>query len=131
VSLDQSNVIDALGIDETGAAGRVLLVIRHDAPWDGSDRQLYLLQEKLNAYLSFALDGEMAAEYPDFARRPLGLRIDCATPPDPRTLHLLGHVRRQLQFQEIGLEVRVSRDAAASAPSAGPSHHCGGGCQCQ
>jgi hypothetical protein len=128
VSLDQANVIDALGIDET--SGRVILLIRHDVPWDGSEAQLYLLQEKLNAYLSFALDGEMAAEYPDFVERPLALRLDCATAPDPGTLHLLGHVRRQLQFQEIEMEVRV-RQAAEPAPTAGPAHGCGGGCNCR
>ena len=128
MSLDQSNVIDALGIDEP--SGRVLLVIRHDAPWDGSASQLYLLQEKLNVYLSFALDGEMAAEYPDFLQRPLALRIDCATAPDSRTLHLLAHVRYQLQFQDIGLEVRVSQPGDP-APSGGASHGCGGGCHCR
>jgi hypothetical protein len=127
VSLDQANIIDALGIEE--ASGRVLLVIRHDAPWDGSAGQLYLLQEKLNAYLSFALDGEMAGAYPDFTRSPIGLRIDCATPPDPATRHLLGHVRRQLQFQDIGLEVRVAQPAEM-AQEPGPEHGCGGGCGC-
>ena len=127
MSLEQANVIDALGIDEH--SGRVILVIRHEAPWDGSDAQLYLLQEKLNAYVSFALDGEMAGAYPDFASRPVGLRIDCATPPDPRTLHLLGHVRRQLQFQDIALEVRVSQPGDP-APSASSAHNCAGGCQC-
>jgi hypothetical protein len=127
VSLEQSAIIDALGIDQP--TGRVVLVIRHDVPWDGSAAQLYLLQEKLNAYLSFALDGEMAAAYPAFAQRPLGVRIDCATPPDPRTLHLLGHVRRQLQFQDIELEVRVSQPGDPAPPTAS-AHACGGGCQC-
>jgi hypothetical protein len=105
VSLGQPNVIDALGIDE--ASGRVILIIRHDAPWEGSDAQLYQLQEKLNAYLSFALDGEMAEAYPDFANRPVGLRIETAAAPDARTLGMLAEVRRRISFQEITLEVRV------------------------
>jgi len=105
VSLDQSNVVDAIGIDDS--SGRVILVIRHDAPWDGAAPQLYLLQEKLNAYLSFALDGEMLEAYPHFANRPIGIRIDTTSNPDPRTLHLLAHVRRQIQFQDITLEIRV------------------------
>lgn len=114
MSLDQSDVIDALGIDET--SGRVILVIRHDAPWDGSEAQLYLLQEKFNAYLSFALDGEMAEAYPDFVPRALGLRIETVTSPDPRTLRLLARVRQQIQFQDISLEVRVHQ-----APGAAPA----------
>jgi hypothetical protein len=117
MSLEQANVIDAMGIDE--ASGRVVLVIRHEEAWDGSDRQLFLLQEKLNAYLSFALDGEMAEAYPDFTGRPMGLRIDSATPPDPRTLHLLGHVRQQIAFQDITLEL-----------GAEPASNCGAGCGC-
>ena len=106
-----------MGLDE--ASGRLILVIRHDEAWDGTAEQLYLLQEKLNAYLSFALDGEMAEANPEFAHRPLGLVIDSALSPDPRTLHLLGHVRRQIAFQDITLEVRV-RDAC----------DCGPGCRC-
>jgi len=109
VSLDQSNVIDALGIDES--SGRVILVIHHDAPWEGSAAQLYLLQEKFNAYLSFALDGEMADAYPHFVNRPLGLRIETATSPDSHTLRLLAHVRRQIEFQDITLEVRLRQPA--------------------
>lgn len=127
MSIESANVIDALGVDE--GSGRVVLVIRHEGVWDGSDAQLFLLQEKLNAYVSFALDGEMEAEYPDFAGRALGLRIDCAFPPDPRTLHLLGHVRRQLEFQDIGLEVRIWKSGEAP-PAAEPGHDCGGGCRC-
>jgi len=127
VSLSQSNIIDALGIDP--ASGRLTLVIRHDAPWDGSDPQLFLLQEKLNAYLSFALDGEMADAYPHFASHPLTLRIDTTATPDARTLHLLAHVRRQLEFQAIEIEVRVAAPGDSSS-GPGPSHDCAGGCHC-
>jgi hypothetical protein len=126
MSLEQSNMIDALGIDEK--TGRVTLVIRHDAAWEGSAAQLYQLQEKLNVYLSFALDGEMAEAYPDFVGKPLALRIDCASAPDHGTLHMLSHVRQQLQFQDIELTVRVN--STGDAPVGGTSHGCGGGCGC-
>jgi hypothetical protein len=76
-------------------------------PWDGSDEQLFQLQEKLNAYLSFALDGEMAEAYPHFAGKPLRLRLDCHAPPDTRTQEMLDAVSRQIAFQEIRFEVRV------------------------
>jgi hypothetical protein len=117
MSLEQANVIDAIGVEE--ASGRVILVVRHEGAWEGSDAQLYLLQEKLNAYLSFALDGEMADAYPDLANRPLGLRIDSTTAPDARTLHLLAHVRQQIAFQDITLEVRAPEGTS-----------CGSGCGC-
>jgi hypothetical protein len=117
VSLEATNVVDALGIDD--ASGRVVLVIRHDGPWDGSDAQLYLLQEKINAYLSFALDGEMAEVNPEFIDHPVELRIQTTASPDSRTLGFLARVRQQVQFQDITLEVRVHQ----------PSD-CGPGCGC-
>jgi hypothetical protein len=49
----------------------------------------------------------MAESCPDFANRPLGLRIETAATPDPRTMSLLASVRRQLGFQDITLEVRA------------------------
>ena len=128
MSLEHSNMIDALGIDES--SGRVVLVIRHDEAWNGSARQLYLLQEKLNAYLSFALDGEMAAAYPHLMERPLGVRIDSPGEPDAGTAHLLGHVRRQLEFQDITLEVRLMEGLEKLDPVRDAGHGCGGGCGC-
>lgn len=118
MSLEAANVIDALGLDE--GSGRVTFIIRHDGAWDGSKMQLYMLQEKLNAYLSFALDGEMAEAYPEFANHPLAVRIDTTAAPDERTLRFLAQVRRQLGFQDIPLEVRL---APAPAPD-GQEHQC-------
>ena len=121
MSLAQANIIDALGIDE--ATGRVILVIRHDEPWDGSDAQLYQLQEKLNAYLSFALDGEMEEASPDFAGRAVGLVIDSVFPPDARTLHLLAHVRQQIAFQDILLDVRARKAEGCGSAECGCHEH--------
>ena len=117
MSLERANVIDALGIDEP--SGRVVLVIRHEAPWDGSDQQLFLLQEKLNAYLSFALDGEMAEAYPELSKLPLRIQIDCAAMPEGAALEFLNHVHDQIAFQNIKLEVRVMGAGG-----------CGPGCGC-
>ena len=118
MSLEKTNVIDAMGIDES--SGRLVMVIRQEEPWTGAKQQLFLLQEKLNAYLSFALDGEMAETNPEFAERPLALLIESATQPDSRTLHLLGRIREQIAFQDIMLDVHV-RDAAQG---------CGSDCGC-
>jgi hypothetical protein len=121
--LHQINVIDAMGFDE--ASGRVTLVIRHDEPWDGSDAQLYLLQEKLNAYLSFALDGEMAETSPEFVDKHLAVLIETKSTPDKQTLRMLAHVREQIAFQDITLAVRV-----AGPSEGGAGEGCGEGCGC-
>src|SRR5438477_5558574 len=97
--LEQANVIDAIAHDS--ASGEVALIMTEPRDWDGSDLRLFQLQEKINAYLSFALDGEMAEAYPQFAGKPLRLQLDCSTPPDARSLHFIAVVREQIAFQQI------------------------------
>jgi hypothetical protein len=110
-------VIDMFGLD--GRSDQVLLVMKEERPWDGSDLRLHELQEKFNAYVSFLLDGEMIAEHPELSGKSARIELHCAEMPDERALELLGMIHDQLELQEIGLEVVV--------PEAGG---CGGGCTC-
>ena len=62
-------VIDLLTHD--ARSGQVELVMFEARPWSGDEAQLFELQEKMNAYLSFALDGEFAETYPQLVGKPL------------------------------------------------------------
>ena len=97
----------------------VTLTMGEARPWSGEPEQLFQLQEKLNAYVSFALDGEMEEAYPGLVGKPLCLRLECLTEPDSLTGQMLEAVRRQLSFQEIALEVVVQGEGS-----------CGHGCGC-
>ena len=103
--VEHAGVIDLLAHEV--ASDEVALVMVEPRPWDGSELRLFQLQEKINAYLSFALDGEMAEAYPALIGKPLRLQLECASPPDPATLRFLAVVRDQIAFQGIKLEVRV------------------------
>jgi hypothetical protein len=113
-------VLDALGRDPE--SGEVVLVMLEPRRWDGGDTQLLQLQEKLNAYLSFALDGELQEQLPQLAGVPVRIQLACAEPPPEPVVSLLAKVREQIAFQGIGLEV------SGLAPSEGGS--CGTGCGC-
>ena len=115
--VEHAGVIDVLAHE--AATDEVALVMVEPRPWDGSEPRLFQLQEKVNAYLSFALDGEMAEAYPALVGKRLRLQLECASPPDPATLRFLGIVRDQIAFQGIKLEVRVQ------GGSCGPSCGCG------
>ena len=104
--VEHAGVIDAIVHEEKSDA--VALIMVEARAWDGSELQLFQLQEKVNAYLSFALDGEMAEAYPALSGKPLRLVLESAQPPDAMALHFLGLVREQIAFQGIGLEVLVS-----------------------
>ena len=126
--VENTGVIDRIEFD--ASAGQVVLGMVERRPWSGTDLQLYQLQEKFNAYLSFALDGEMAEAYPDLYGRPLKLVLECGSEPDPRTRHLLGLINRQISYQGIRLEVRIGGVTESEEPARKLEGGCGSGCGC-
>jgi hypothetical protein len=107
--VEEAGVIDVIAYN--GATGEVTLGLIERREWDDSDEQLFQLQEKLNTYVSFALDGELAEAYPDLANKPLRIKLQCPGRPTGRALGFLEAVRRQISFQGIRLEVVVSPTA--------------------
>ena len=77
--IEHAGVIDFLGFDSKSS--EVLMVMVERRPWQDVDGQLFQLQEKLNAYLSFALDGEMIEAYPQFRGKRLRILLECSEPP--------------------------------------------------
>jgi hypothetical protein len=89
-------VFDASKIDlvsVTADGGTVELHIVADAPWTGSDAELMSLQQKINTYVGFALDGQLHATYPE--TKGLGWRIIIdahAGPSDGRSTQVIAQV---------------------------------------
>ncbi len=109
-------VIDLFAHDQK--TDEVLLVMKENRPWDGSDLRLHELQEKFNAYVSFLLDGEMLAAHPELVGKPTRIELHCLNMPDERAVELLGLIHDQLALQEIKMEVVVAEAG------------CGSGCSC-
>ena len=103
-----------------GKRDEVLLVMFEQRPWDDSDLQLFQLQEKFNAYVSFLLDGEMAEAHPELAGKNARIELRCLGMPEGRVLDLLNAIHDQLALQEIRVEVIVQ----------GGPDNCGSGCTC-
>lgn len=118
--VENAGVLDALAEDKV--TGEVVLVMFEPRPWTLGDRQLFQLQEKLNAYMSFALDGELAEQLPQFANRPVRVQLNCAEPPPENVVGFLSKVREQVSYQGINFVVE------GLAPMAGGG--CGEGCGC-
>jgi hypothetical protein len=114
--LAQTGVLDFFAHD--AKTDEVLLVMFELRPWDGSDEQLFQLQEKFNAYVSFLLDGELAEAHPELAGKNARIELRCAEMPLGRALDLLNAIHDQLVLQEIRVEVIVEDR----------SGNCGDGC---
>ena len=55
------------------------MIIVADEPWVDSDEFRYLLQEELNNYSAYFLDGQMMQDYPDCKQQRVTVRISSTT----------------------------------------------------
>lgn len=124
--LAQPGVLDALVHDHQRNC--VILAMFERRSWDGGEEQLWQLQEKLNAYASFILDGEMAELHPELMRLPIFIQLRTLHPPSAQALGLWEQARQQLALQEIMLEIWDIGDEEAPGPD--EAGGCGTGCAC-
>lgn len=107
----RDSLFDGCRVDVVSEAadGVVDLVIVQDRPWTGSEAQLASLQAKVQAYVSFALDGGLARQYPEVSGRPWRILVHCQTGlPDPNTQSLLDVLTTRLPEYGGSLLVRRS-----------------------
>ncbi|MGA7215986.1 MAG: DUF6572 domain-containing protein [Terrimicrobiaceae bacterium] len=101
--LEHPGVLDAFAHDSR--ADRLVLAMYEDRPWLGEDIQLFQFQEKLNAYVSFVLDGELNEAYPELAGKGVEIQLRTVHEPDAKAFDLIRRVREQLDLQRITFEV--------------------------
>ncbi|MGC3992079.1 MAG: hypothetical protein QM796_20775 [Chthoniobacteraceae bacterium] len=121
--IEETGVLDAIAHDPK--TDEIVLIMQEQREWSGGDEQLFQLQEKLNTYLSFALDGELAEAFPQMAGKKVRIQLDTPKMPDERTLDFLQSVYDQIALQEIRFELHVTDDDCP--PGEGG---CGHGCGC-
>lgn len=83
------------------------LVLVEDRPWGADEDQLQQLQDKLNRYLSYALDGHLHKQYPSSIGRPIQIQLDCFHTPDRETEALLQEIEAAILSYGIRFSVRV------------------------
>jgi hypothetical protein len=101
--LEHPGVLDALAHDTR--ADKVVLAMYEVRPWNGAEWQLFQLQEKLNAYVSFVLDGELQESFPDLASKSVEIQLRTRHDPDGKALEFISRAREQLALQQITFEI--------------------------
>jgi hypothetical protein len=72
-------VIDLITLDK--ATDTVILVMTERRPWGAAAEQLKQIEEKLNRYMGYVLDGFLAEHYPHYQGKSVQIRLDCAEEP--------------------------------------------------
>ena len=79
----------------------LILIMVEDREKYDVDRQLLELQEKINTYVHYAMDGQLAKDYPEWAGRPVTIQVDYHFPPNPEEIQFLEEVEKQLKAHKI------------------------------
>lgn len=106
VTVEQPDVIDLMTIeDETGV---VLLTISDHLPLGWRRPSPPAVQTKLNYYLTFCLDGQLAHGYPEHAHRPVVINLVHKFPPDATALRLLAPAEEAVAEDSVAPCFRTS-----------------------
>jgi hypothetical protein len=77
--VENPQILDLITTDPD--SGDVVLVMIERRPWGAHPQQLRQIEEKINRYMAYALDGFLAEHHPQYVGRRVRLRLDCAQPP--------------------------------------------------
>lgn len=104
VSIVEKNKIDGIGKSKT--ENKVALMIADHLDWENELEHLTLLQEKLNAYISFIESGQVYSVYPE-AKSVDGFIFDlrCKFPPTENGKKLIEVFRKSTQDLKIEFKV--------------------------
>lgn len=98
-------VIDLIALDPS--SDEVVLSILETRPWGSDPSQLAQLEDKLNSYLAYVLDGWLARQYPQYEGRKLRFQLDCAGTPGATEERFLRAAMNYAAAEGIGFTVRI------------------------
>lgn len=95
-------IVDLIELDP--ASGRLILAMFERRPWGATPLQFRQIEEKINRYLGYVLDGHLGEQYPQYLGKTVLVRLDCLEEPHGEAIRFVtaaSHVIRQegLEFQ--------------------------------
>ncbi len=105
VSVEQSNLIDLMGIDKS--SGEVVLTISDHLDWSDSRSHQKILQNKLNRYLAFVESGEILESYPESEGRSIAFKVVLKFSPDDEGRLFLAKAKEALEASGYSIRLEV------------------------
>jgi hypothetical protein len=99
-------LMDLITVDP--ASGDVVLVMMERRHWGESPLQLRQMEEKINRYLAFVLDGFLVQQHPKFLDKPVRIRLDCAEAPQGEAVRFLEAATQAIAAEGLTFEVKVT-----------------------
>lgn len=104
--VENATLVDLIEVDPVSAD--VVLVMIERRPWGADPRQLGQIEEKINRYLGYALDGHLAEHYPQYQGKRVAIRLDCAAAPTGESLRFVAAAEHAMSAHGVGFVVKVT-----------------------
>jgi len=104
--VENAKILDLITLD--AASDAVVLVMIERRAWGESAQQLGQIEEKINRYLGYVLDGFLADQYPQYEGKPVRIRLDCAQPPTPEIERFVAAAQHAVSSHGLEFVVNVS-----------------------
>ncbi len=84
----------------------VLTMIEH-RPWGSNPKQIQQIEEKINRYMGYVLDGFLAEQYPQYIGKRVQVCLRCQTEPTDVFARFASAARQALEAHGIGFDVQI------------------------
>jgi hypothetical protein len=98
-------IIDLIALDK--AADVVVLVMTERRRWGATAEQLKQIEEKLNRYMGYVLDGFLAEQYPQYLGKSVQIRLECAEEPHGESVRFVAAMSDAVESHGIHFSMAV------------------------
>ena len=104
--VENATLMDLITVDP--GSGRVVLAMFERRTWGGSPLQMRQIEEKINRYLGYVLDGFLVEQYPQYRGKRVQIRLDCAESPHGGAVAFVAAAKHAIEAHDIEFVVNVT-----------------------
>jgi hypothetical protein len=108
--VENAKIVDMISVDPV--TEKVVLTMIERRPWGASPQQFQQIEEKINRYMGYILDGFLAGQYPQFEGKAVQIRLECAEEPHGEAEFFVQAAARAASDHGLELVVAVKPPSA-------------------
>jgi hypothetical protein len=98
-------ILDLISVDpETDA---VVLTMIERRPWGAVPEQLKQIEEKVNRYMGYVLDGFLAEHYPKYEGKRVLIKLECAEAPHGEGARFVAAMTHAIESHGLGFALAI------------------------
>ena len=117
--VENAMLLDLISVDP--ATDKVVLTMIERRAWGANPRQFQQIEEKINRYLGYVLDGFLAEQHPAYEGKRVQIRLQCVEEPNGEAVRFVAAATQAVQAEGIEFVVAVARAAGMTAEGGKPA----------